>query len=77
MCIRALAIHPDAHRFVLGTEWSLYAFDAEGKQLWKRASPDDVLAVNITGDGAAYADGTIRWRRMDDGRELSRDPDGR
>jgi hypothetical protein len=33
-----------------------------------------VWAVNITGDGrlvvAAYADGTIRWHRMDDGREL-------
>ena len=30
--------------------------------------------VNVTGDGrlvvAAYADGTIRWHRMDDGREL-------
>jgi hypothetical protein len=33
-----------------------------------------VWTVNITGDGrlvvAAYGDGTIRWHRMDDGREL-------
>jgi hypothetical protein len=71
---QSLAIHPDAHRFVLGAYWSLRAFDAEGKQLWQRAAPDSVWAVNITGDGrlvvAAYADGTIRWHRMDDGREL-------
>jgi hypothetical protein len=71
---RSLAIHPDAHRFVLGTDFSLRAFDAEGKELWRRAAPDIVWAVNITGDGrlvvAAYADGTIRWHRMDDGREL-------
>ena len=37
----------------------------------RRAS---VWAVNISGDGrlviAAYGDGTIRWHRMDDGREL-------
>jgi outer membrane protein assembly factor BamB len=71
---RSLAIHPDAHRFVLGAEWSLRAFDAEGKQLWLRPVPGTVWAVNITGYGrlvvAAYADGTIRWHRMDDGREL-------
>src|SRR3984893_5437077 len=71
---QSLAIHPDAHRFVLGADWSLYAFDAEGKERWKHAAPDTVLAVNITGDGrlvvAAYGDGTIRWHRMDNGLEL-------
>jgi WD40 repeat protein len=71
---RSLAFHPDAHRFVLGTEWSLYAFDAEGKQLWQHSAPGAAWAVNITGDGrlvvAAYGDGTIRWHRMDNGREL-------
>jgi hypothetical protein len=70
----SLAIHPDAHRFVLGADWSLRAFDAEGKELWRRAAPDTAWAVNITGDGrlvvAAYGDGTIRWHRMDDGLEL-------
>jgi hypothetical protein len=29
---RSLAVHPDAHRFVLGTSWSLYSFDAQGKE---------------------------------------------
>ena len=71
---RSLAIHPYGQRFVLGTEWYLRAFDAAGKPLWSRVAPGPVWAVNIVGDGrlvvAAYADGTIRWHRMDDGREL-------
>ncbi len=71
---RSLAVHPDGNRFVLGADWSLRAFDAKGQPLWQRAAPGVVWAVNITGDGrlvvAAYDDGTIRWHRMDDGREL-------
>jgi uncharacterized caspase-like protein len=71
---RSLAIHPDGHRFVLGTGFSLRAFDVDGKALWNRAVPGEARAVNITGDGrlvvAAHIDGTIRWHRMDDGREL-------
>jgi WD40 repeat protein len=71
---RSLAIHPDGSRFVLGTEWNLRAVDARGERLWQRTAPETVWAVNITGDGrlvvAAYGDGTIRWHRMDDGREL-------
>ena len=71
---RSLAIHPAGDRFVLGTEWYLRAFDAAGKPLWQHTAPGVVWAVNITGDGrlvvAAYADGTIRWHRMDNGTEL-------
>ena len=71
---RSLAIHPDGNRFVLGTDWLLRALDAKGQPLWQRAVPEVVWAVNITGDGrlvvAAYDDGTIRWHRIDDGREL-------
>jgi hypothetical protein len=71
---RSLAIHPDERRFVLGADWSLYAFDAKRELLWKREAPGIVWAVDISGDGrlvvAAYGDGTIRWHRMDDGREL-------
>lgn len=70
----SLAVHPKGDRFVLGTEWYLRAFDAQGKPLWTRAAPSVVWAVNITGDGrlvvAAYGDGTIRWHRMSDGVEL-------
>src|SRR5262249_41923206 len=50
------------------------AIDAKGQNLWTRKVPGIVWAVNISGDGrlvvAAYGDGTIRWHRMDDGREL-------
>jgi WD40 repeat protein len=71
---RSLAIHPDGGRFVLGASWSLQAVDASGQRLWIRKVPGTVWGVNITGDGrlvvAAYGDGTIRWHRMDDGREL-------
>ena len=70
----SLAIHPDGSRFVLGADWSLQAIDAKGQRLWTRDVPSVVWAVNISGDGrlvvAAYGDGTIRWHRMDDGREL-------
>jgi caspase domain-containing protein len=71
---RSLAVHPDGGRFVLGADWNLRGFDAKGEPLWRWRSPDVAWAVNITGDGrmvvAAYGDGTIRWHRMDDGREL-------
>ena len=71
---RSLAVHPDGGRFTLGTNWSLQAIDANGGHLWKRKTPGTVWGVNISGDGrlvvAAYGDGTIRWHRMDDGREL-------
>ncbi len=71
---RSLAIHPAGDRFVLGADWSLRAFDANGTPLWTRPVPGVVWAVNITGDGrlvvAAYGDGTIRWHRMSDGVEL-------
>jgi WD40 repeat protein len=71
---RSLAIHPDGARFVLGADWSLRAFSAAGEPLWRSDTPGTVWALNISGDGrlvvAAYGDGTIRWHRMDDGREI-------
>jgi WD40 repeat protein len=71
---RSVAVHPDGGRFLLGTEWYLRAIDAKGQRLWQRSAPGVVWGVNISGDGrlivATYGDGTIRWHRMDDGREL-------
>jgi Caspase domain len=71
---RSLAINQDADRFVLGTDWFLRAIDANAAPLWQRGAPGTAWAVNISGDGrllvGAYGDGTIRWHRMDDGREL-------
>jgi hypothetical protein len=48
---RSLAVHPNGDRVVLGTEWYLRAFDAQGTQLWRRDVPGIVWAVNVTGDG--------------------------
>ncbi len=70
----SFAIEPDGGRFVLGASWTFRAFDAKGKPLWLNQAPGAVWAANITSDGrlviAAYGDGTIRWHRMDNGREL-------
>ena len=71
---RSLAIAPDASRFVLGTEWTLRAYRASGRELWRKPVPGIVWGVNISRDGrlvvAAYYDGTIRWHRLSDGQEL-------
>jgi hypothetical protein len=69
-----LAIAPGSARFLLGTNWSLRLFDRNGEQLWQKRGSGVAWAVNITGDGrlaiAAFADGTIRWFRLEDGEEL-------
>ncbi len=71
---RSLAIAPDASRFVLGTDWSLRAYRANGSELWQKPVPGTAWGVNISRDGklvvAAYGDGTIRWHRLSDGQEL-------
>lgn len=75
---RSLAIAPGGGSFVIGSEWSLRRFDAEGKPGWVVVAPTTTWGVNLPSDGqragklmvAAYGDGTIRWHRMSDGREL-------
>lgn len=68
------AVGPAGDRVLLGATWALYLFDRFGSQIWKNVGPSAVLDVNISGNGsvavAAFADGTIRWYRMSDGREL-------
>jgi WD40 repeat protein len=70
---RSLAISPDGQSFVLGTEWFLRRFDLVGRELWRIEAPGTAWAVNISPDGrwvvAAYADGTIRWHRLSDGKQ--------
>ena len=70
----SLAIRTDGAGFMLGSDYSLRSFDAQGKQLWDRTVPAAVWGVNVSGDGriivAAYGDGTIRWHRWSDGQEL-------
>jgi WD40 repeat protein len=71
---RSLAVTPDASAFLLGTEFYMRLFDRTGKQRWQVDAPGPTWCVNISSDGrlavAAYGDGTIRWYRMTDGREL-------
>ena len=71
---RSLAIAADAKRFFLGSAFGLTAFDDTGTQKWRRSTTGEVWAVNASRDGrvvvAAGGDGTIRWYRADDGREL-------
>lgn len=71
---RALAIAPDASRFVLGAEWSLRAYGAHGGELWQKPVPGAAWGVTISRNGklvaAAYGDGSIRWHRLSDGEEL-------
>jgi len=70
----SLAIAPDARRIILGTAWNVRAFGVDGQPLWQTPAPDAVWAVNVGGDGrvvaAAIGDGSIRWYRMEDGREI-------
>ena len=71
---RSLAVAPDASHFLLGTDYAIRLFDRSGAERWNVPAPGTAWAVNISADGrlavAAYADGTIRWYNMKDGREL-------
>jgi WD40 repeat protein len=71
---RSLAIASDSKRFFLGTNFGVTAFNADGVRKWRKNTRDTVWAVNATEDGrivvAAFGDGSIRWLRADDGREL-------
>lgn len=68
------AITSDGQLFALGTNFYLRFFDRTGKALWQQPIPGVVWAVNICADArwvvAAYGDGTIRWHRIEDGKEV-------
>jgi len=71
---RSLAISPGGKRFLLGTEWFLRLFDKDGNEIWSVPAPGVAWVVNISGNGrlavAGFGDGTIRWFRMEDGKEI-------
>lgn len=72
----SLAIVPGAQHFVLGGDFRLRLLDEHGQNIWPEALriPDSAWQVNVTADKrlvvAAYGDGTIRWHRLSDGKEL-------
>lgn len=71
---RSLAVAPDASGFLLGTDWHLRFFDRHGRERWCVPAPGIVWGVNIAGNGRVAAvssgDGSIRWYRLSDGKEL-------
>lgn len=71
---RSLAIRSESAGFMLGTEYYLRALDAKGTERWKIDVPSATRGVNLARGGelvlAAFGDGTIRWFRWSDGKEL-------
>jgi hypothetical protein len=71
---RSLAVRPDSKGLVLGADYNLRALDAKGTARWKAAIPGVAWGVNLARGGelvlAAFDDGTIRWYRWSDGKEL-------
>ena len=68
------AVAYNGERFILGTGFALRLFDRRGRERWKVPVPGSAWGVNIADDGkttaATLGDGTIRWYRMTDGKEL-------
>ncbi len=68
----SLAILPDRSAFLLGTVANLRLFDAAGKAIWRTPLHTPAHVVNTNGKVAVAGlyDGTIRWYRLTDGREI-------
>jgi WD40 repeat protein len=71
---QSFAIAPDGSSLLLGTAWYLRLFDRSGREKWHIPVPGVAWGVNIAANGkvaaAAFGDGTIRWYRMEDGKEF-------
>jgi WD40 repeat protein len=70
---RSLAQATDERSFVLGSDWFVRHYSADGALLWERRMPAAAWAVNVSGDGrwvvAGLGDGSVRWMRLSDGAE--------
>ena len=68
----SLAILPDRSAFLLGTIGNLRLFNAAGKVIWRTPLHTLPYIVNTNGKIAVASlyDGTIRWYRLKDGREI-------
>jgi WD40 repeat protein len=70
----SIAITPDEKSFLIGMANHLRLINQEGKELWRKQTPDSVWSVNVSKDGkfavTAIGDGTIRWYRISDGEEV-------
>src|SRR5919106_3360201 len=65
---------PNQQGFVLGTAFSIRFYDNRGAFRGFIPAPGVAWAVNISADSryvvGAFGDGTIRWYRMTDGKEV-------
>lgn len=72
---RSLAIAPDGQSFLIGADWDVRRFGRDGKKVWSIAVPETAWRINIARNGrvaaAAFGDGSIRWYRYSDGKELA------
>lgn len=70
----AFAFTPDGQTVLIGTRYTLYRFDRNGAKLWSVDLPAGATALNTSRDGrmilAVLEDGTLRWHRLLDGKEL-------
>ena len=59
---------------VFGTENALFKLDNKGKVIWSVLPPTGLWTVNISGNDktivTTLSDGSIRWFRMEDGKEI-------
>ncbi len=72
--VRSIASSPDGQHILVGTQWFLRYVDQQGRQQWQTEAPSIAWAVNIAKNGkvavAGFGDGTLRWYRLSDGKEL-------
>lgn len=71
---RAHAISSADATILLGTEWAIRLLDRQARELWQVRLPAVAWSVNISASGklavVALSDGTLRWYRMRDGKEI-------
>lgn len=72
--IQSYTISPNEKLILLGTENSLYLVDITGKIVWKTIIAKTVWSVlfsqNMKKALVTLSDGTVRWYRVSDGKEL-------
>lgn len=72
--VRSWALSGDDRALAVATKWSIRSIDPGGKQRWRTGMSSDTGLINTSADGslivAALSDGTIRWFRNDDGKEV-------
>jgi hypothetical protein len=72
--MNSFAMRRDKQGFVIGSDFKLQAFKIDGGLLWTNLTDEPTRGENIVQGGrlvlVVYDDGTIRWHRWSDGKEL-------